>query len=625
MSARVLVVDDILPNVKLLEAKLKNAYFEVLTALNGQDALEIAAAESPDIILLDIMMPGMDGFEVCERLKADPKTEHIPVVMVTALTDATDRVRGLEAGADDFLSKPVNDTALMARVKSLVRLKMTVDEWRIRENTANHLGVFDGPSKQQAQSVQGAKVLVVEDKAFESDKFIETLKRDDDIVIPAVNSDQAIASAQEHEFDIITISLNMEHEDGLRLVSLLRSNDRTRSIPILMVGLMDEDMPRIAQGLELGAHDYILRPVDRNELLARVRTQIRRKRYQERLRANYEQSLNMALTDTLTGLYNRRYLEAHFGKIIANIEETRKPIGVLMMDIDHFKSFNDTYGHNVGDEVLKTFADRIKERLRSFDLVARQGGEEFVAVLPNIKPKVAMRVAERLRKSICDEPIVCSAPEGTVTVSVSIGGVTIDDPNVSVENLLKRADDCLYEAKEQGRNCVIFEGFGLVTPEKYMSEEELAEYQTQESTNSEIQAAAPPMEQTAQTAQTTDSDTPVAPPIATSHPDEGSIPDTNIPAAQEGQPPIPVDGMAPLLPSTPSSSAPTPVPEPTPAAVVPPAPEANFDPYATENSAIPSNETPEMENSVTPEKAPEQKLELEDDSSAQTSTDSKFF
>ena len=127
MSARVLVVDDILPNVKLLEAKLASEYYDVLTATNGMDALEKVASQSPDIVLLDVMMPGMDGFEVCARIKADPSTAHIPVVMVTALTDTADRIKGLEAGADDFLSKPLNDIALMSRVRSLVRLKMTVD------------------------------------------------------------------------------------------------------------------------------------------------------------------------------------------------------------------------------------------------------------------------------------------------------------------------------------------------------------------------------------------------------------------------------------------------------------------------------------------------------------------
>ncbi|HEY8189324.1 MAG TPA: response regulator, partial [Micavibrio sp.] len=140
MSARVLVVDDILPNVKLLEAKLSSEYYDVLTATSGEEALLKVQNDSPDIVLLDVMMPGMDGFEVCRRIKANPLVAHIPVVMVTALTDSSDKVRGLQAGADDFLSKPVNDTALMARVRSLVRLKMTIDEWRVRENTASQLG-----------------------------------------------------------------------------------------------------------------------------------------------------------------------------------------------------------------------------------------------------------------------------------------------------------------------------------------------------------------------------------------------------------------------------------------------------------------------------------------------------
>jgi len=474
MSARVLVVDDILPNVKLLEAKLSSEYFDVLTATNGPDALEIAERDAPDIVLLDVMMPGMDGFEVCERLKNNAKTAHIPVVMVTALTDATDRVRGLESGADDFLSKPLNDTALMARVRSLVRLKMTVDEWRIRETTANQFGIMDTGSNAMMESAAEAKVLIVEDKTFESDKFIETLDRDNDMVMPVLSGEQAIILSQEHEFDLITVSLNMEQEDGLRLVSHLRSNERTRSVPILMVG-MEEDMKRIAQGLEIGAHDYILRPVDRNELLARVRTQVRRKRYQERLRSNYEHSLNMALTDSLTGLFNRRYLNVHFGRILANIAESRKPIGVLMLDIDNFKIVNDTYGHNVGDEILKQFADRIVQRLRSFDLVARQGGEEFVAILPDINPKVAMQVSERLRKSIGEEPFKVSTDEGLLTCTVSIGGAIIDDPNIAVEEALKKADDCLYEAKEGGRNQSIFAGYGRVKPEMYMNDEQLEE------------------------------------------------------------------------------------------------------------------------------------------------------
>src|ERR1700730_1056591 len=133
MTARALVVDDVELNVKLLEAKLSSEYYEVIAADNGPAALELAESELPDIILLDVMMPRMDGLEVCRRLKANPRTTDIPVVMVTALSGVADRLRGLKAGADDFLTKPVNDIALFARVRSLVRLKRMMDELRLRE------------------------------------------------------------------------------------------------------------------------------------------------------------------------------------------------------------------------------------------------------------------------------------------------------------------------------------------------------------------------------------------------------------------------------------------------------------------------------------------------------------
>ena len=465
MTARILIVDDILPNVKLLEAKLSGEYFDVLTALSGPEAIKKAEEHSPDIILLDVMMPGMDGFETCQLLKSNPLTSHIPVVMVTALTDATDRVHGLEIGADDFLSKPVNDVALMARVRSLVRLKMTIDEWRVRENTASQFGLIGKQAMIVNESYEKAKVLVIEDKSFESDKFVETLKRDDDTVTPVRSGEQGIALAQQNNFDIIIVSLNLLAEDGLRLCSHLRSNERTRTVPILIIG-EETDMKRIAVGLEIGAFDYILRPIDRNELLARVRTQVRRKRYQDRLKANYEVSLSMALTDTLTGLYNRRYLMVHLEKLLKKNAESKKALCVLMVDLDHFKYINDSYGHGAGDEALKIFSERMLQRLRSFDLVARLGGEEFIVVLPDINMDMAIQVSERLRKGICGEPFKVGTPGSPldINVSVSIGAMLIDIglADLTVEQVLKRVDEEVYKAKENGRNCIYFAGLGQI-------------------------------------------------------------------------------------------------------------------------------------------------------------------
>lgn len=470
MSARVLVVDDILPNVKLLEAKLASEYYDVLTATSGPEALKKVEADSPDIVLLDVMMPGMDGFEVCREIKSNVKYAHIPVVMVTALTDATDRVRGLEAGADDFLSKPLNDTALMARVRSLVRLKMTVDEWRVRENTASQLGVVDQSGTIMSEPVEGARVLVVEDQSYDSDKFVEALQVDEDIVKVVTTGSQAMEQIMINDYDLMVISLDLQDEDGLRLCSHLRSSDKARSIPILMIAA-EEDMSRIAHGLEIGAHDYILRPVDKNELLARVRTQVRRKRFQERLRMSYEISLSMALTDTLTGLYNRRYFDVHLQKLLQKNETSRKSLGILLMDIDHFKSVNDTYGHAVGDEILKEFAVRLQDKLRGFDMVARIGGEEFVALLPDVTDDMAYVVAERLRAAVADTPFRCKTPEGYLKITTSVGGTIVEKgTKADAETVMKEADDCLYEAKENGRNACFFKGIGKLNPEDHKSE-----------------------------------------------------------------------------------------------------------------------------------------------------------
>lgn len=462
MSAKILVVDDIAPNVKLLEAKLTREFFHVVTAMSGPEALEKAKSERPDVILLDIMMPGMDGFEVCERLKADPSTQNIPVVMVTALTDISDRVRGLEAGADDFLSKPVNDLALMSRVRSLIRMKMTADEWMLREETAVQFGAVHQDVDWSKVETDGAEILLVESNAMEAQHLVEALQRDHHKVTVVPNGQRAMEISDKTPFDTILVSLNLDGEDGLRVCSHLRLDGVTKSVPIMM--LADEhDMVRVATGLEFnGAHDYLLRPVDKNELRARVKTQIRRRRYQKKLRDNYEASISMALTDSLTGLFNRRYLMAHLKKMMQEANIGMKPLCVLMFDIDHFKNVNDTYGHGVGDEVLREFAQRLGRQIRSFDLLARLGGEEFVAVLPNIGRHTAFDVAYRLRKVIAETPFNIGE-KGQIAVTCSIGGVLLGEDINSAEEAIDRADKALYEAKDSGRNCVYFEGLGLIS------------------------------------------------------------------------------------------------------------------------------------------------------------------
>jgi two-component system cell cycle response regulator len=422
MTARVLIVDDLLPNIKLLEARLSAEYFDVVSVTNGPEALELCREGRADIVLLDVMMPGMDGFEVCTRLKADPATMHLPVVMVTALDQPADRLRGLECGADDFLTKPVDELALIARVRSLTRLKIMLDELRARASTSANLGL----TSQEPNDGARGRVLLVEDRASSAERIVANLR-------------------DFHDLDVET------HAQALRLCSQLRSLERTRAIPILLLADV-EDRPRILRGLDLGVNDYVLRPVDRNELLARARTQLRRKRYADSLRDNVQAAIELAVVDALTGLNNRRFLETHLAQALDQAAHKGRPLSLMILDIDHFKSVNDTYGHDAGDEVLKVFARRIKRVLRSADLVCRLGGEEFVVVMPETPLAVAERIAERVRSAVERERFPIDATRA-IPVTTSIG-LAERGADANADALLRRADKALYASKSAGRNRV---------------------------------------------------------------------------------------------------------------------------------------------------------------------------
>jgi two-component system cell cycle response regulator len=452
MTARVLVVDDILSNVKLLEAKLTAEYFEVVSAFNGLECLAKIDECAPDIVLLDVMMPGMDGFEVCRRIKNNPKTAHIPVVMVTALDQPSDRVAGLDAGADDFLTKPVDDAALFARVRSLVRLKMMTDELRMRETTGQSMGLID-PATTLMDANPTGRILIIEDRPESVAWFAAALQPGHEVA--SVDTfEEALVRVRGGDYDLIVVSLGMRGFDGLRLCSQLRSLPEARNVPILVV-VTDGDRRKLNQALEMGVNDYLTRPVDKNELVARVRTQLRKKRYSDRLRHNVQLSLEMAITDQLTGLHNRRYMTRHLDNLVANAGRAGKPLAFLILDIDYFKAVNDGHGHDIGDEVLKEFANRIAANVRGIDLACRYGGEEFVVVMPDTDMGLAYTIAERLRKSIETTPIVISRAPGKLNITISIGIAATQGMADTSEALLHRADQALYTAKRNGRNRVV--------------------------------------------------------------------------------------------------------------------------------------------------------------------------
>ncbi len=452
MTARILVVDDIPANVKLLEARLLAEYFDVLTAEDGFKALEICTSTPVDLVLLDIMMPGISGFDVCERLKADPRTAHIPVVMVTALDQPADRVRGLKAGADDFLTKPVNDLQLVSRVKSLVRLKTLSDELRIRAETAQNIGLEDMLKGTDGREEPG-QVLLVDARASSQERIIKALKPVAEVV--AMSDPQAaLFEAAENPFDLVIVNANLEEYDPLRLCSHLRSLERTRFLPLLLVTDPGAE-ETIVRALDIGVNDYIIRPIDPNELVARSLTQIKRKRFNDRLRTSVRETIELAVTDGLTGLSNRRYLDNHLKTLFNRAAARGRSLSICMTDIDRFKQVNDTYGHDVGDEVLKEFASRVRSTVRGADLACRYGGEEFVVVMPDTDAAVAAVIAERLRSLIESEPFVLRRAGVTLQITASLGIACNEQGAETPEQLLKQADKALYEAKNGGRNRVV--------------------------------------------------------------------------------------------------------------------------------------------------------------------------
>jgi two-component system cell cycle response regulator len=451
LSARILVVDDLEANRRLLQAKLSAEYYDVLTAQRGEEAVQIAKRERPDLVLMDVMMPGgIDGYEACRRIKAQPETRHIPVVIVTTLDDRESRVRGLRAGAEEFLTKPIDDVQLLARVKSLLSLKVVIDELRAREANGKRLGVIEealaSDPLDQHRLVTG-NVLVIDDNQNQINRIKTALGVEHRV--HALGDDQGADAP-----DLAVISIAAKSFDGFRIIARMRSASPTRHLPILAI-VEPDDRDRAVRALELGAHDIIVRPLDEEELVTRARTLMRRKRYMDALRMRLDQSLELAITDQLTGLYNRRFLFSQLTPLVQRAQCGGDVVSVMTLDIDHFKRCNDTYGHDVGDAVLQEFAARVATNVRPMDFACRLGGEEFVIILPRTSGDIACLAAERLRRCICAAPFRAPGLAMPLDVTVSIGVASSENGDDTPETLLKRADEALYEAKRQGRNRVI--------------------------------------------------------------------------------------------------------------------------------------------------------------------------
>jgi two-component system cell cycle response regulator len=449
MTARVLVVDDIPSNVMLLKAQLSAQYFEVQTAANGLEALAKIEKDPPDVVLLDVMMPGLTGYEVCKRVRRMPETASLPIIMVTALDMPNDRIAGFEAGADDFLTKPVNGAMLLARVRGLVRLKLLTDELQQRQSTARSMGAPD-PVRCLTEPDPTGRILAVDDRQ-DTIAFLRSALGDHKIT-PIGEMEAAVTAVNQNDFDLAMVSLSIHDFDGLRLCSRIRATAKGRHLPILAIAR--DDQADLAKAFELGVNDCILRPLDKSELVARTKWLLRKKRYTDQLQESLALSLNMATVDQLTGLYNRRFMDRRLELLIERSHTVGEPLTLMVFDIDHFKGINDRFGHDIGDEVLRSFAAHLSRLVRTSDLVCRYGGEEFVVLMRDATREQALAIAERVRALLESTPIAISRAPGNLSVTVSVGLATSTGQDDTAGAIFHRADQALYRAKNSGRNRV---------------------------------------------------------------------------------------------------------------------------------------------------------------------------
>lgn len=450
MTRRILIVDDVPTNRIILKVKLNAACYEATMAASGAEALALARRDLPDLILLDYAMPGMDGIAVCKALRADPATQRIPVIMVTSSADEAARIAALRAGADDFLAKPIDDKVLMARIRNLMR-------------------AHDSAFSTGAEGIEGFG-FAEPATGFDQPGCIallaarpETALRWRKLLAPHLPQDRLLVMSRETALegsgpapDLYILAAELEPGvSGMQMMSDLRSRSESCHAAVCLV-LPAEAHAEAATALDLGADDVLREDFDGAEAAVRAQALIARKRAADRQRARLAESLRLSVTDPLTGLHNRRYALPVLGRMVAGAARARRPVAVMVLDLDRFKAVNDRYGHAAGDAVLVEVTRRLAAGLRPGDLIARLGGEEFLVALPDAAEAEARDIAERLRRTVSDQPIVL--PAGCrLALTVSIG-LALSSAYEPPETLLARADNALLAAKAEGRDQVTIGG-----------------------------------------------------------------------------------------------------------------------------------------------------------------------
>nr|WP_319949260.1 diguanylate cyclase [uncultured Shimia sp.] len=457
MPGTILILDPLPTNRIVLKVKLSSAFYKVIQAASLQEAIPLIQQENPDLVILSAEMPDDAGFEICKHLKSTI-AETTPIMMLSSALTRELRMRALSEGADDALAKPVNDPIFLARIRSLMRNREATEELRLRDQTERVFGFAETSNSFAKQ----AQILFATPDAATGLQWRTKLKP----LVPFAMHHLKLGDALQRMSktpppDAFVIALDpASPESGLRLLAEIRARATTRRAGVLII-LGQDQQDHIVDALDLGANDVLTDGFHPEEAALRLSTIVQRKRLADRLRQNVQDGLQAAVTDPLTGLYNRRYALPHLARIAAHAHRTHQDFAVMIADIDHFKSVNDRFGHAAGDRVLTEVAKRLRQCLRPVDLLARIGGEEFLIVMPVSTRAAAAQVSSDICAHVSRTPIHISEPAAHVQMTVSIGVVMGNDCAVHSDDaaakLLEYADKALYDAKSDGRNQAAFQ------------------------------------------------------------------------------------------------------------------------------------------------------------------------
>jgi len=453
---KILIVDDDPLNVKLLKAKLSRNNYMTIEAFNGQECLDKVKTEYPDLILLDLMMPDIDGFEVTRRLKEDPDTKNIPIIHITALNSSADKAMALEAGADEFLNKPINTEELLTRIRSLLRLRRYQEQLVTRSISESHFLSAEMAANPDLEKTDRKVTILIADTNKE---HVDFLKKHLDPYCSKFfvtkSGKEAALIAESEQIDIVLMDIILLEMNGHEVCRRLKKMDRSRNLQVIIITSL-ADLDSKLKSIELGTDDYLVKPVNELELKARIRSFIKRKVYLDILVSKYESAVKSSITDQLTKLYNHAFFK-HYLKLEIDRSLLHKHyLTLVMIDIDNFKGINDSFGHQEGDRIILEVATAIRSSVRAIDVCARYGGDEFSVVLPYADAQIGNMIAERICNSICRIQQPSDGTTGTGRISVSIGIAVCPKDAQDILGLIHKADMAMYQAKKNGKNQISY-------------------------------------------------------------------------------------------------------------------------------------------------------------------------